>query len=485
MAPWFKVTEWTRQFDGMFHTTMMGESHLWISSPRIAYDLLSKRAAIYSSRPEIRAVPGSDSQAQYLPLLAHGEAWRRQRKFATVMLAGSHNSKYYGYIEAETTRFLYKLLENPGNYFNLNDLFCGRITAWLNYGRPDTANELCRNAREFIPQVGPSGSIINIMPFLRHVPNLLNPAKWPVCERRKREKTLFLGAMEQAKVDFETDVALGPNHARFYYQRKHGLDREHRHKKAELPRTAYDFAADDREAAYTVGMLATVAIFTIGAPLNGFFLAMVLYPQWQEKARAEIDAVLGPSRKMIATREDYPRLPLLRACIKEVMRWRPVVPLGVPRLIEEDNEYEGYLIRKGTVAHVVEQAITRDPKDYPDPEAFNPARWLDPCYPSFKGPLTEYPTLNGFHGFGSGRRVCPGIALTEAELMAGCSGLLAAFTLEKKKRPDGTVIEPDPWRMSPNLIGGALEFEFDLKSRGAQKEQQIRQMWTSLDVVYH
>jgi cytochrome P450 len=30
---------------------------------------------------------------------------------------------------------------------------------------------------------------------------------------------------------------------------------------------------------------------------------------------------------------------------------------------------------------------------YPDPEEFKPERWLDPQYPTYKGPLTAYPTL--------------------------------------------------------------------------------------------
>ena len=474
-APWFKITEFCSDFNGMFQTRMVGEDHLWISDPKIAYDLISKRANIYSSRPEIRAVPGSDRQAQYLPLLAHGDAWRRQRKFATIMLTASHNSKYHGYVEFETKRLLFKLLTEPENYFKFNDQYCGRVTAWLNYGRPDSADELCRNAREFIPQVGPSGSIINILPFLRHVPIAINPAKWPVRRRREREERVFLNAMEQAEADFRSGVAFPTNHAHAYLQRKYSSDSSAR-KRDELPGTAYGFAPDDREIAYTIGMLATVAIFTIGAPLNGFYLAMVLHPEWQEKVRQEIDSVLG-TRKMIATREDYPQLPLLRACIKEVMRWRPVVPLGVPRKIEEDNEYNGHWIRKGTVAHVVELAVTRDPEVYPDPETFNPGRWLDPSYPTFKSPLTEHPNLYGFHGFGSGRRICPGIALTEAELLGACSGLLSAFVLEKKVRADGTVVDIDSWNMSPNLIGGALEFEFTLRSRGGEKEDRVRSMW--------
>lgn len=309
------------------------------------------------------------------------------------------------------------------------------------------------------------------MPFLGYLPEFLNPSKRTVRERREREAKLWHGLLKQAKTDFENNVPLPPNYSRTYYERK-AVD------SADRPGpegSAYGFNPDDHETAYAIGMLCTVAIFTIGGPLNAFFLAMVLHPEWQEKARAELDAVLG--NRMLATATDFAKLPILRAAIKETLRWRPAVPLGVPRLVEEDNVYEGYFIPKGTIAHIVELAIARDPELYPEPEAFNPARWLEPKYPSFKGPLSEHPTLMAHHQFGSGRRVCPGVALTEAELLIACSGLLSAFILRKKVREDGTVAEPDPWHMSPNLIGGPLEFEFDLKCRGEDTEEKIKRLW--------
>ena len=57
-----------------------------------------------------------------------------------------------------------------------------------------------------------------------------------------------------------------------------------------------------------------------------FVLAMVLYPEVMHKARAEIDAVVGHDRP--PTFEDWDNLPYIRAIVKEVLRWRPVTPLG-------------------------------------------------------------------------------------------------------------------------------------------------------------
>ena len=55
-------------------------------------------------------------------------------------------------------------------------------------------------------------------------------------------------------------------------------------------------------------------------------LAMVLYPDVMKRAQAEIDSVVGRDR--MPTYADEPHLPYVRAMVKEVLRWRPVGPLG-------------------------------------------------------------------------------------------------------------------------------------------------------------
>ena len=70
-APWFAMKKFCDQYNGIFRNTICGEMHIWVGDQKIGYDLLCKKARIYSSRPQVPAVPGSDSQGQYLPLLAH------------------------------------------------------------------------------------------------------------------------------------------------------------------------------------------------------------------------------------------------------------------------------------------------------------------------------------------------------------------------------------------------------------------------------
>ena len=75
-------------------------------------------------------------------------------------------------------------------------------------------------------------------------------------------------------------------------------------------------------------------------------MAMACYPEVQKKARAELDAVVGPNR--LPSWEDRDSLPYITAIAKESIRWQSVVPLGVPHRSLADDEYKGYYIPAGS-----------------------------------------------------------------------------------------------------------------------------------------
>lgn len=69
---------------------------------------------------------------------------------------------------------------------------------------------------------------------------------------------------------------------------------------------------------------------------------MALYPDVQQKAQEELDAVIGQSR--LPEFSDRNSLPYINALVKELHRWHVVTPIGVPHLSTDDDEYEGYFI---------------------------------------------------------------------------------------------------------------------------------------------
>jgi cytochrome P450 len=72
---------------------------------------------------------------------------------------------------------------------------------------------------------------------------------------------------------------------------------------------------------------------------------MAMFPAVQNKAREELDRVVGTDR--VPTYDDEPSLPYIQAVYREVSRWRPAVPLGVLHASSADDVYKGYYIPKG------------------------------------------------------------------------------------------------------------------------------------------
>ena len=140
-----------------------------------------------------------------------------------------------------------------------------------------------------------------------------------------------------------------------------------------------------------------------------------------------------------------------------------------------DDEYNGYFIPKGSIIHANQYAMYADEKMYPDPEAFNPDRWLDPKFPTYQAPLTEYPNLKRFSSFGFGRRICPGLVSAERSLFIEISMLMWACNVVRKLDANGKVI-PVPWYdFRPGNNTGPKPFEFDLEVRDEKRLQMLRE----------
>lgn len=93
--------------------------------------------------------------------------------------------------------------------------------------------------------------------------------------------------------------------------------------------------------------------------------------------------------------------------------------------------------------HPLEWSVGRDPEMFPDPDTFNPMRWLDPKFPTYQEPLSKYPTITSYSQFGYGRRVCQGMGVAEADLFVGIGAMAWMFTMSAEGNVD-VVKSADP-----------------------------------------
>jgi cytochrome P450 len=166
-------------------------------------------------------------------------------------------------------------------------------------------------------------------------------------------------------------------------------------------------------------------------------LAMIAYPETQSRAHAELDAVVG--RERLPSFADYPRLPYVRAMVKEILRWRPVGPLAVPHRLTEDDWYEGMFIPKGTICIPNVWHMNRDPEVFGENvEHFDPARHLetDPDAAPGQSDVRE----EGHFSFGFGRRLCVGRHMANNSLFIDIAIMLWATNIERKKDASGEAL---------------------------------------------
>jgi cytochrome P450 len=122
--------------------------------------------------------------------------------------------------------------------------------------------------------------------------------------------------------------------------------------------------------------------------------------------REEAARVLGGRAPAL---EDLPRMPYTKAVIEESLRLYP--PAWVfERIALEDDEIVGHRIPRGTIVAVSPFVMHRLPSLWPNPEGFDPRRFLEPD--------PNRPKL-AYLPFGGGPRTCIGntFALTELQII--------------------------------------------------------------------
>ncbi|KAK4508312.1 hypothetical protein PRZ48_002050 [Zasmidium cellare] len=416
---WMKFAEWADEHGPIYQVNLAGENHVWISRDKIAHDLLSKRSAIYSDRPYIPALEHDNrTSGQYLPLMSKNLVWSRQRRFAKQIMDASEKQNFYSYPEIESTRLLFEMMSDPSQYNVAMESFVARVTCRLAWGTPVASDELKQRARELLIGVSPTGALGNKIPAVMSLPENMSKSKAWELRRGRTEKKFFEVMQDQVRQTMEREEGVStpllptvqPSWTRMYLE----------HAKS------WGFSSDT-EGAYAVGMHGIAGALTVAAPMQSFCLAMCHYPQYQSILHEEIDRVLGDR---MPTFEDMPDMPVLRAFIRETLRWRPPVPTGIPHALIQDDVYEGYHIPKGSVIHPLEWSISRDPEVFPEPDEWNPTRWLHSDYPTYQEPLTRYPTITQYSQFGYGRRTCQGMGVTEADLFVGLGSIAWLFSME-------------------------------------------------------
>jgi cytochrome P450 len=180
-------------------------------------------------------------------------------------------------------------------------------------------------------------------------------------------------------------------------------------------------------------------IFAAGHETSSNALSWTLFLLTQHpRVMAELcDELSARLRGGAPTLDDLSQLPLLDCVVKESLRLFPPAPLN-HRITARDAELNEYRIPRGTEVLSSIYHTHRMPEFYPNPERFEPERWLgfDP------GPYAYNP-------FSAGPRMCIGATFASFEIKVVLAILLQRFRLElvPNQRIDryfGITLAPSP-----------------------------------------
>ncbi|KAG0699383.1 cytochrome P450 [Suillus ampliporus] len=453
--PWITYADWKGKYGDIVYSGVLGQHTIIISSIQVARELLDKRSATYSGRPVLRTNEefGTSFNTGFLP---YGETLRIHRKLFHQAYGAEASAEYHDLYFRKAYQLVIDLLNAPHKMEKHLETYSGSLIMAATYGYetlPDAEGDpligRAREAVEIIKRVlAPErAALLMAFPFLKYLPS------W------------FPGA---------TDRRLAPHCRKLVRQM---LDEPFEIGKEKMTNdgrplsiVAKFLSEDDTSQAREEFMkgVAVSALFggteTTASALHSFLLAMLLHPDVQSRALADIKAVCGDN---VPSFEHRPSLPYIEAICREVLRWQPILPLGLPHVTSQDDIYEGYLIPKGSIVMVNEWALSRDEGVYLDASRFDPQRHL-----TAEGKLKDGP-LAGHFSFGFGRRICPGRHFAELSLWAAMVSILSTIRITKAQNSEGIDIPVIP-EYTTGLIIQPKPFACTITSINPQSEERMR-----------
>jgi sterol 14-demethylase len=115
-------------------------------------------------------------------------------------------------------------------------------------------------------------------------------------------------------------------------------------------------------------------------------------------------------------------IPRLEAALKETLRLHPPLVILL-RVVQEEVELAGHRIPPGTMVAASPLVSNRIAEDFPEPDRFDPGRYLDPRQEDLQNRWTWIP-------FGAGKHRCVGNAFAMMQMKAIFSVILRDYEFE-------------------------------------------------------
>ncbi|KAF9449659.1 cytochrome P450 [Macrolepiota fuliginosa MF-IS2] len=447
----------------------LGQSIIVLNDAQMAKDLLEKRSALYSSRPHLNMIMDVIGINHLFSVMPYGDEWRNHRR----LFQQYFSPKYIGREQAKGLEFVRKgllpnLYQSPQDFLEHVRSCIGGFATSITYGLPirrshDPTVEFSEKAFSILTEAATPGRfVVDIMPSLKHVPEWVPGASFKILAREWR--AILLRVRDEPYQATLAAIEDGSAPESFVSE---SLARH-------SDRSDYELQALHTKQAATQ-LYGAGSETTVAAALT-FVLAMLKYPEVQKKAQREIDSIVGQDR--LPDFSDQQHLPYLSAVLKEVIRWNPIVPLGVPHRTTEEDVYNGYYIPRGSIIIANTFAMLQDEAIFPNPEDFNPDRFLK------DGSInTEVPDPEVYATFGFGRRICPGAHIGLSTLYIVSVSMLSLFDISPEIDPNGNPIQVVPEFKPASITSDPLPFQCKITPREGRDVEVLLKEFMDTEVI--
>ena len=382
-------------------TTLILGSKTWVflNSPRVVNEIISKRSSVTHERPPMPIASEIVSKGKRNAILPTAEAVEGRRVLQH-LLSGAPLKTYGEWQESESVQMLANYLFQPEKWYVHNYRYANSIMHRIVLGEglekyTAELKNLHRVTVEFLSNI--NMSIVDFYPQLAKLPRFLQFWRNGWEKMGQDHYKAFTSWWEPVKKACDEGTA-PPSFVRDALL-------------AEQTR----FKGSDDDAMYLALSTVSAGSDSTRIPMNALVAAALCHPDAMRKAREEADAVCGSRATRLPGLADMHKMPFTCALLKEVLRWRPPIPLVPQHQLTQDLEFEGYYFAVGTEFLINSFPVAHD---IDTPEGFCPERWLG---------ANEASLTQGLWVCGGGRRICVGYKLGQRQLFVAYARLLYCF----------------------------------------------------------
>jgi cytochrome P450 len=446
LAPFIQWTDWAHQLGPIYQIKVGLERIVVVSDPRLAKELFEKRGSRYSGR--LSPYIGSEilSQNRRVIFESNGPRHTAYRRQIHALLSISNTQINQQIQELESRQALHETMMFASK---LRDLRRGATSSGLK-GAPQDAYEDVRTilrryalsvmmtlsfshrVRNFEDPLvttvfhimehittfsGPGANLVDAIPFVKHLPSFVKLWEKPFLAEVERQWAFLNDLLRRTENQVRMGVSNSGLIATLIKQRQ-GMSQAEQDAQY----------LDDKSIGYQAMTLMEAGAETTSITLYNFVLLMATNPRVMYKAQQLLDDVVPSSR--LPSFEDLASVPYINQIAKEVIRFRPALPVGGSHKTVTDDEVDGYYIPAGSALMGNAWAMQHDPAHYANPEIFEPERFEGIKHKStFESSLEKEAMDRDHYVFGWGRRICPGMHLAEASVLLVAARLLWAFDI--------------------------------------------------------